>query len=478
MNLRGYVRALRRHAVLIALCVVVSTAVISTAVQFASDTYESRARVIVSSAQSEIGEAYTAGLLSAQRAGTYVQVLKSRLVAQRVRDELGMTESLSDVIGKVEASVVPDTSVIELKVRESDPAVAQELAQSYAEQLVAVAADIETPADGSNPPTTVTVIDSATFNAQPVAPKPILYGVLAAMLGLIVGVSIALLRELLDTSISSTEDLESVTDLPVLGSIAHEGANAKRRLVSQDDLHTQRVEAFRVLRTNVQFVDVDSSHKSIVVTSSMKEEGKTSTAANLAIALALNGARTLLVDGDLRRPQVAELFGIDGSIGVTTVLLGKVSLRDAIVEHADSGLHLLPSGVVPPNPAELLQTHAMERMMAEVKNEYDIVIIDTPPLLPVTDAAILSAGVDATLLVVRHARSKRPELRTALERLNQVNAVPVGVVLNDIPLSRERWGYGGYAAYGSYISYGSRDQVSSSRDDAGARRARRGRSAE
>lgn len=474
MDLRGYLRALRRSLLLVVGCVVVVTGLVIAWSETQDEVYQSKARVIVSSAQAETSEAYAGGLLSEQRAASYVEVIGSGLLADRVIDELGLDReqtSADDLVDHISASVVLDSAVLELRFTDPDPEVAQSIVQAYAEQLVEVAADIETPDDGGDLPTKITVIDRASFEPKAISPRPFRNAVLGLMLGLVLGVSIALLRELLDTSISTAEDLEAVTDTPVLGSISAEGGSSRRKLITELEHHAPRVEAFRVLRTNVQFVEIDSAHKLFVVTSSMKEEGKTSTAVNLALTLARAGVRTLLVDGDLRRPRIAEVFDIDDTAGVTTLLLGRVALEDAIWKH-DSGLDVLPSGIAPPNAAELLQTKAMGALLDRVRADYDVVVIDSPPLLPVTDAALLAARADGTLLVVRHGRTKRDQLATAIDRLAQVDVTPVGVVLNGVPSAKSRLGLGGEAAYGGYGTYASYQPTPKARRRQSKRRAR------
>lgn len=455
MDLRGYVRALRRSLLLVIACVIVVVAAVIGWSETQTEVYESKARVIVSSAQAETSAAYAGGLLSEQRAASYVEVIGSTLLADRVRDELGLDPqrfTTADLVDHISASVVLDSAVLELKFTDGDPETAQRIVQAYAEQLVEVAKDIETPDDGGELPTKITVIDQASYEPKAVSPRPFRNAVLGLILGLVLGVSLALLRELLDTTITTSEDLEAVTDAPVLGSIAAEGGSSRRKLITELEHHSPRVEAFRVLRTNVQFVEIDSAHKTFLVTSSMKEEGKTSTAVNLALTLARAGVRTLLVDGDLRRPKIAEVFDIDDTAGVTTLLLGRVALDEAVWKH-ESGLHVLPSGIAPPNAAELLQTKAMAQLLDRVRSEYDVVLIDSPPLLPVTDAALLAARADGTLLVVRHGKTKRDQLTTAVDRLAQVDVTPVGIVLNGVPSAKGKLGLGGDGGYGGYGTY-------------------------
>ena len=247
-----------------------------------------------------------------------------------------------------------------------------------------------------------------------------------------------MIRELLDTSVKTVQDVEAVVDAPVLGGIAFDANTSRTPLVSSLSSHAPRVEAFRVLRTNLQFVDIDAGSKVFVVTSSMPGEGKSTTAANVAIAMAQAGQEVLLMDGDLRRPQVATMLGLENVVGVTTVLLGKIGVEDAIQNHHASGLNVLASGAIPPNPSELLQSNAMAELLSRLRTTYDTIIIDSPPLLPVTDAALLARQTDGAVVVTWHGKTSREQLAGAAQRLAAVDARLLGVVFNRIPAKRPR----------------------------------------
>jgi receptor protein-tyrosine kinase len=201
-----------------------------------------------------------------------------------------------------------------------------------------------------------------------------------------------------------------------------------------------------MLRTNISFVDVDHPNKVLVVTSPMQGDGKTSVAVNLAVSLASAEVNTLLIDGDLRRPRVAGSLQLGDEVGVTTVLRGRVSLDDAIQHYRDAGLDVLTAGTPPPNAAELLQSDAMEKLLDHVRSRYDVVIIDSPPLLPVTDAALLASRSDGAVVVLRHGKTTKEQWREAQSRLEQVDAATLGVVMNMVPSSESISGY----SYGSY----------------------------
>jgi receptor protein-tyrosine kinase len=248
--------------------------------------------------------------------------------------------------------------------------------------------------------------------------------------------------------VKSQEDVTELTGSAVMGTIAFDPVAVKQPLVTDLGTHAPRVEAFRVLRTNMQFVNVDSDSKVFAVTSSLPSEGKTTTACNLAITLAQTGQRVLLIEADLRRPKVADTLQLESVVGLTTVLVGRIGLEDAVQEYSVENLSVLTSGAIPPNPSELLQSQAMADVLDEVRKAYDVIIVDAPPLLPVTDAALLTAQSDGALIVVRHGKTTKDQLRHSMERLEAVEGRALGVVLNMIAVRRGGGAYGGGYGYG------------------------------
>ena len=191
----------------------------------------------------------------------------------------------------------------------------------------------------------------------------------------------------------------------------------------------------------MQFLDLDSQPRCLVISSALQGEGKTMVSTNLAIALAQTGRRTLLIDGDLRRPRVAGQLGLDAAVGLTTVLVGNTDVKDAIQVHEDSGLHFLASGAKPPNPTEILQSRVTHDLIRELCDSYDMVIIDGPPLLPVADASVLSTIADGVILVVHHGKTSRDAVRDAIKRLEQVGGRLFGIAVNMIPKRATRGYY-------------------------------------
>lgn len=448
MELRDYLRVLRRRWVSITLIalVVVGAAVAYTATR--TPEYGSSARLFVSTSDTDQTALMQGGQFSTERVKSYADLITSRELAQRVIGVLHLHTSPTDLSDQVKAKVAVDTVNLTLTVTDPDAHQAQRIAQAYAEQMVDLVRELETPAGKTHAPIKATIVDSASYSASPVSPSwPRNIG-LALVLGLLVGYGLALLRESLDTRVHAGDDLSEIADAPVLGTIVSDSTMTKQPLITQLEPHASRVESFRVLRTNLQFVDVDHDHNVFVVSSSVPEEGKTSTAINLALSLAQAGSKVLLVEGDLRRPRAAQRLGYDAAVGVTSVLVGKVKLADAIQSDAATGLDFLAAGPVPPNPAELLQSQSMSDLLAELRPLYDVVLIDAPPLLPVTDAALLAAKADGALLVLRHGKVTRDQLRISVERLEQVDATLTGLVINRVPMKARGSAYGYGYGYG------------------------------
>ena len=293
------------------------------------------------------------------------------------------------------------------------------------------------------------LVTPASTPIAPFEPTPARNAVLAVVLGLLLGVGLAFLREYLDDSIKGKEDLErAVPGLGVLGLIplvSDWKSKEQSRVVSLKDPTSSAAEAYRILRTSIQFLGIDRQVRVVQVTSASAQEGKTTTLANLAVAFANSGLRTVAVCCDLRRPRLHAFFDMDNAVGFTSVLLGNVALSKALqpVPGLDR-LLILASGPLPPNPAELLASSRTADMFQSLAGQADIVLIDSPPVLPVTDSIVLSQRVDATVLVSSAGTTTRKAVHRAAEMLQQVNAPLVGAVLNGVS---EDSGYGGYSSH-------------------------------
>jgi capsular exopolysaccharide synthesis family protein len=317
----------------------------------------------------------------------------------------------------------------------------------------------------------VTIIRPATEPAAPAGGEAFSTILVGAVLGLMLGLVLAFVQETLDTSIGTIEDVESYLQVPVLGIVPHidareimarlverrpglaqmdpEALRSNALLITHFDPKSPVAEAYRTLRTNIQFMRAEREGKLLVVTSPTLQEGKTTTIVNLALTMAQNGQRTLLIGANMRRPSIHRFFGIEREPGLSDILVGRARWRDCIRTVADilmgrfemvdimaspglDNLHIIEAGPVPGNPSELLSAPSMSQFLREVHNEYDIVLIDTPPVLPVTDAAIVAAQADGVILVYQAGKVGRLVLKRAKAHLDSARAKVWGVVLNDV----------------------------------------------
>jgi polysaccharide biosynthesis transport protein len=313
------------------------------------------------------------------------------------------------------------------------------------------------------------IVDSArppTGPIEPNIPRNLLF---ALVLGLASGVGLAFMLEGLDNTIRTTEQAQMISGLAPLGMIplgsksAREGANPKRlviatskeavELVTQVRPQSQMAESYRALRTSLLLSNLGSPPKVIMVTSALPQEGKTTTSINCAVVLAQKGVRVLLIDADLRRPSIHKTLGMGPRSGLSNVLTGSTTLEQAITRTPVlPNLFVLPAGTPPPNPAELLASANMKDVLNQLSEQYDHIVVDTPPSLSVTDAVVLSPRADAVVLVIRSGQTTKQALRRSRDILAQVNAKVVGVLLNAVDLSSPDYYYY-YEYQGKYAGY-------------------------
>jgi capsular exopolysaccharide synthesis family protein len=303
---------------------------------------------------------------------------------------------------------------------------------------------LETPSGSRTPLAKLTVVTPAGIPDAPVSPQTKRNTALALVAGLVLGVALVFGRERYNNKVRSEAEFVQITDAPVLAAVPSDELLKKQGLINFGSGATLAAEAYRKLRTNLSFTSVDNPSRRIVVTSALAAEGKTTTAMNLAAALAETGKRVVLVDADLRRPQVYHRTGGMGDIGLTNYLKGDGSMADLLQPSEVSGLQILASGPQPPNPAELLGSKKAGQGIENLSAMFDYVIIDSPPLLPVTDAAVLAQWADGVVLVARANQSRIPDVAACIEQLEAVQAKLIGVVLTDVPTRGGAYKYGYY----------------------------------
>lgn len=447
MDLRSYLRILRKRWKTVAVTTLVVLLLAQAYSLLAPKQYSSSLQFFVSTSDSSDPAQLAQGSTFSQaRVTSYTQLVNAPVVLNPVIKQLHLPGTASDWAGKVTATVPPNTVLIDVTVTDRSPHQAQQIAAAIGEQFPKTAQNLERVSADKASPVKVTVTKNAVIDRTPVSPKPTRNLALGLILGLLLGFGLAVLRHTLDSKVRTKEDVEELSDdLTIIGAIPYDGDAPKHPLLVQTDPHSTRAEAFRTLRTNLRFVDAANHPRTIVMTSSLAGEGKTTTTANLALVIADTGASVCLVEGDLRRPRLLQYLGMEGGVGLTDVLIDRVELGEVLQPFGKRKLAVLGAGAIPPNPSELLSSAAMRTTLATLRERFDYVLIDAPPLLPVTDAAVMSTIADGAVLVVGSGIVTRDQVTTAVESLDAVGAQLLGVALNRMPRSNRVAGYYDYS---------------------------------
>lgn len=448
MELREYWYVLRKNWVTILLITLLGVVAAGGASFLMTPKYETKTQLYVSvrsTAQSTADLAQGA-TFSRQIVNSYVDLINTGVVLDPVIAEQGLDETQTDLEKTIKASSPAESALINITVTRDDPEQAAAIANSVGESFKnAVATQLEPETEAGPSPISITTTQNALVPENPVSPRLLLNIALGLLIGFAAGFAIALLRTILDTRIRSQRDVELVTDKPILGSIVDDDEAEEKPLVRETQLQSPRAEAFRALRTNLQFFNFDSHHKVFVVTSANPGEGKSTVSSNLALSLAQTDAKVLLIEGDLRRPKVSKYLGLEGGAGLTDVLIGRADADDVIQRWGRTGLYLLPAGKIPPNPSELLGSQEMKNLIKELGESYDYVIIDTPPVLAVTDAVVAADQATGLLMVAAAGSTTRQSLDAALATADTAGVKVLGLVLTRLPIKGpDSYGYEAY----------------------------------
>jgi capsular exopolysaccharide synthesis family protein len=434
LDLRDYLRILRRNWILIIAVTLAGLLTGGAASILTKPTYTAETQLFVSLQNSgSVQELQQGNTFSQARVQSYVKTVATPAVLQPAIDALGLDVTPADLASRVRASTETNTVLITISVSDGSPVQAAAIAEATANSLIRVVDSLEKPKTGGSSPVSLSVIMPAQAPPGPSAPNSRLNLILGIVFGIALGFGIAILRTMLDTQIRGEADLRQVTDAPLLGGISFDQDATRKPLLTQTAPQSPRAESFRQLRTNLQFANVAGRAKTVLVTSSLPGEGKSTTATNLAIAIAQAGQTVCLVDADLRRPMVNEYLGLDRSAGLTTALVGAADVNELLQPWGEGNLFVLASGQIPPNPSELLGSSEMKHLIQSLESAFDTVIIDAPPLLPVTDAAVLSQHVGGVLVVVGSQKLRLQDLTKSLGALEMVGSTVLGIVLNRLP---------------------------------------------
>lgn len=451
MDLRDYLRILRRSWILIVAASLVGLLLSGVASVLTRPTYTADTQLFVAIQSSgSVQELQQGNTFGQARVQSYVKTVASPIVLQPAIDSLGVDLTPEEFAERVTATTDLNTVLINISVVDESPVQAAAMAQAVATSLISAVDSLERPKTSGPSPVSLSIIKPAVAPTAPSAPNTKLNLLLGILVGFALGVGTAILRATLDNRIRGEADLRVITAAPLLGGISFDQDATRKPLLTQTGTQSPRAESFRQLRTNLQFANVSGRAKSVLVTSSLPGEGKSTTAANLSIALAQAGNTVCLIDADLRRPMISEYLGLDRSAGLTTALVGAADVNELLQPWGEDSLYILTSGQIPPNPSELLGSDDMKQLISRLEQAFDIVVIDAPPLLPVTDAAVLSQHVGGVVLVVGTQKLKQHDLAKSMAALELVGSNILGVVLNRLPVK-------GPDAY-AYTYYGNEDK--------------------
>ncbi|MGY1716383.1 polysaccharide biosynthesis tyrosine autokinase [Geodermatophilus sp. SYSU D01106] len=449
MELKDVVQALRNGWWLLAVGLLTGLAVAGVVTWQTTPVYTSATQLFVSTTGTDdTSTAYQGNLFSQQRVTSYVQLLTGEELAGRVADQLDLSETPGDLAADVTASAIPDTVLLDVSVSRTSATEARDIAAALGQQFTAYVTELETPEGATASTVKVTVTETPKVADSPTTPQPVRNLGLGALAGLLLGAGAAVLRERMDTTVKTPEAVSQIAGVGVVGALVEDPALHEQHVVNDEDGYSETAEAYRQIRTNLQFLDVDHPARTLVITSSLPGEGKTTVAVNLAVVLAQSGARVMLIEADLRRPRVTRYLGMISGAGLSNVLAGTARLDELTQPYGDGNLTVLAAGPMPPNPSEMLGSRQMRALLAEARESCDYVIIDAPPLLPVTDGAVLSVAADGAIIIARHGVTTRAQLEQAAGNLHRIDAKLLGVVLNRIPpRAAEGYGYGYSYAY-------------------------------
>ncbi|WP_107528888.1 polysaccharide biosynthesis tyrosine autokinase [Mycolicibacterium tusciae] len=393
--------------------------------------YQASVRLFVSTPSDGTNtQTYDGGLFAERRVLSYTELLTGDIAAQRTIDKLGLDMTPAQLQEKVEAVVPAETVLIDVTVTDSSPTRARDIANALADEFVVMAARLETPELGQPPNARVVVQQRAELPSSPVNSKTKRMLAIAAVMGALLGVVVAVIRDRMDDSVKSSDALERATGVGLLADIPFDAQRRTTPLILFESDRSAFANAFRELRINLRFLQIAEGPRVLVITSCVPTQGTTMTAVNLSLALADAGHNVVIVDGDLRRPGVATSFDLAGdAAGLSDVLSGAAPLRDSLQETGFAHLTALTSGAIPGDPTDLLESRATADVLGQLGGQFDYVVVDSPSLL-VKDAAILSTSAQGVLIVARSGQTTRKQLGDAIHTLRRAGAPLLGSVLS------------------------------------------------
>jgi capsular exopolysaccharide synthesis family protein len=402
---------------------------------------------------------------SLQRVTSYASIIRQSETLESVIDRLNLPYNVDVLSRKISTNVVPETVLIEIKVVDRDPELAAQIANTVGDEFAVTAQSLEISGlaalIGTQEPVKITTVQTASIPTIPTSPKKTRNYFLGIIAGLIMALGVINLRGFFDRKVKNEKHLGSI---PLIGTIRFDSLVSEQPILSKNEPYSERAESFRTLRTNIEYLRDGRKNIVLAVTSSVPQEGKSTTCSNLAVSFADAGVKTLLIEGDMRRPSVGNYFSRSGEkivekgVGLSELLsrpmsFTKSSLRKFVQVLKDGKLSLILSGAIPPNPAELLSTSRIEQLIQHARKNYELTIIDCPPSLAVTDAGLIAKHADIVILVIFAGNTTIEQFEIAKRTFANVGLNFSGAILNKIPkVSRKSAEYGYY--YGSKNEHG------------------------
>jgi non-specific protein-tyrosine kinase len=433
MDLREYVDMLRRRWRFVVVCVLLGLVTAAASTALMPRTYTAKAQLFIATNDKTSADAYAGGLFTQQRVKSYTKIATSPVVLRGVIDKLDLHTTPEHLANRISAQAPLDTTLVDIRVEDRSAARGQAIADETAAHFARYIDSIEKGSANAPQLVKASVVGNPEPPVTPTSPRPVLNAAIGLLAGIVVGVTGAVLRNSLDTRVRSAGDLRSRLDVTTLGVLPRP---ARRRASSGDrGRGTERDEALSRLRTRLR-LPRDGMPSSLLVTSAVNGEGRTDTAIDLAVNVARTGRRVVLVEADLRRPRLAETLGLRDAPGLTDVVTGEAALTDALQAWEAEHVRVLTGGTPPPDPTTLLSSRYLRQLLRTLEADADLVVLDSPPLLPFADAAIVAAGAEAVLLVVRAGKTRYHQVRSAIEDLAAVGARVLGAVATAAPPDR------------------------------------------
>lgn len=458
MDLLDFYRLVVRNFLLILLTTILGAGGAYLITERQTPMYTATVQLFISTpaTDGDLGALIQGSGFSAQRVKSYAQIINGPQTLNPVIEQLGLTLNYSELATRVKASAPLDTVLLNVSVMYENPSQAAAVANAIGRQFSLTANELEVENASAIETIKVTMVKTASIPTTPSSPRTLINILLGILIGLGLGLAIGLMRQVFDSTIKNEDDLN---ETPLLAAIGFDKSASKFPLVTQISRYAPRTEAFRHLRTNIQYSQDEKAPRVIAITSAIPNEGKTSTSVNLAISLANAGLKTCFVEADLRRPKASKYLGMDSDRdGLADYL--KISqsgnrpiLSKFLYSWGEQGLQVMPSGRSPENPSELLEGSALTNLIESLRDTFDFVIFDTPPALPVADAAIIASRTDGVIVVVKAGETKKNQFQGVCDSIQSVGSRVFGAVINMIPASRSNDNYGyryGYGYSGSY----------------------------